>query len=210
MDIVLDVNKLVNAQNAEEFDKNSNGNTVRHSHSDTDGTLEMDTADALDVADAVTKEDSMTISVDFVDTEPIEIPEIVDTHGRLSDIIESFEDSMQLSVIPLKMAGLTNEVSKLSRHEIFTFADEKFAFSQRIRKNVCDRYIDQIVANLSGGVPYTLQLVTTVTCDGKNYITLLLSRKEWTYILSKFRKFVQKLSTDNATHITLYVTAERI
>ena len=153
----------------------------------------------------------MSIQVDIEkDVAPIEIKEIVDVHGRLSDIIDALSEEVGLSVIPLRMANIAPEVSKLQRHEIFTFAGERYAFSQVIRQNVCDRYIEQIVKNISEGVPYQLDLITTITWKDNDYKTLLLSRAEWTYIMSKCRDFKQKLITDQKSQITLKVFAERI
>lgn len=152
----------------------------------------------------------VAIQVDITeDVTPIEIKEIIDVHGRLSDILDSLAEEVGLSVIPLRMANIAPEVSKLQRHEIFTFAGERYAFSKVIRQNVCDRYIEQIVKNISEGVPYQLELITTITWKGNEYKTLLLSRAEWTYIMSKCRDFKQKLITDQKSQITLQILAER-
>lgn len=156
-------------------------------------------------------DNDVAIQVTFdEEVEPIEIKEIVDAHGRLSDIIDSLEDAVGLSVIPLKMANIAPEVSRLQRHEIFTFGGERYAFSNKIRQNVCDRYLAQITKTISEGVPYQLDLVTTITWRDKVYTTLLLSRVEWTYIMSKCRGYKQTLTTDQKTQITLKVFAERI
>lgn len=150
------------------------------------------------------------ISVDFTEIEPISIKSIVDVHGRLSDILESVEDDLGISVIPLKMVDIAPEVEQLQRHEIFTLGGVRYAFSHRVRKNVCDHYLEQIVTCLSEGVPFTLELATTIIWQDKQYNTFLLSRDEWTYIMSKCREFKQKLTTDNKSQITLHVYAEKV
>lgn len=151
------------------------------------------------------------ISVQFDDEiTPVDIPEIKDEHGRLSDILEALEDELGISVIPLKMANIAPEVTMLQRHEIFTFGGERYAFSKRVRHNVCDRYTENIVASISEGLPFQMELVTGITWNDKEYRTLLLSRTEWTLILSKFRQFKQSLMTDDKTQFVLKVCAERV
>lgn len=168
---------------------------------------EEDVTQDLEIAEPE-QEDS--ISVDFADVEPISIKEIVDVHGRLSDILESVEDELGISVIPLKMVDIAPEVAQLQRHEIFTLGDTRYAFSHRIRKNVCDHYLEQIVTCLSEGVPFKLELGTTIMWHDQQFNTFLLSRDEWTYIMSKCREFKQKLTTDRKSQITLHVYAEKV
>ena len=145
----------------------------------------------------------------FSEIEPIVIDTIIDKQGRLSDILESIEEECGISVIPLKMAEIAPEVAQLKRHEIFTLGNERYAFSHRVRLNVCDHYLEQIVSCLSEGVPFTLDLATTISWHDSQYNTFLLSRDEWTYIMSKCRNFKQKLTTDGKSQITLHIFAEK-
>lgn len=170
----------------------------------------MERSDVDELAVSVEPETEVVLPVDLIKTEPIEIKEIVDTHGRLSDILESFEDDYGISVIPLRMAKIAPEVSKLDRHEIFSFGNNVYAMSQRIRNNVCDTYLSQIVSNISAGIPFELELMTSIVHEDETYETLLLSRAEWTYIMSKCRNFVESLTTDdNQTRLTLHIGTEK-
>lgn len=197
-DLKISIDRLVNPVGEE---------TASAVSSDVAG-MPMD--DELELNDS-DKSSEIAIQVDFEeDIEPIKVSEIIDTHGRLSDIIENLESETGLSVIPLRMANIAPEVSQLQRHEIFTFAGERYAFSRTVRKNVCDRYLSQIVSNISEGVPFSLDLVTSVAWGDDVYKTLLLSRVEWTYILSKCREFKQSFTTDKQSRITMQIFAERI
>lgn len=155
------------------------------------------------------EETQTDIPVMFSEIEPIVIDTIIDKQGRLSDILESIEEECGISVIPLKMAEIAPEVAQLKRHEIFTLGNERYAFSHRVRLNVCDHYLEQIVSCLSEGVPFTLDLATTISWHDSQYNTFLLSRDEWTYIMSKCRNFKQKLTTDGKSQITLHIFAEK-
>jgi hypothetical protein len=155
------------------------------------------------------EEPQTDIPVMFSEIEPIIIDTIIDKQGRLSDILESIEEECGISVIPLKMAEIAPEVAQLKRHEIFTLGNERYAFSHRVRLNVCDHYLEQIVSCLSEGVPFTLDLATTISWHDSQYNTFLLSRDEWTYIMSKCRNFKQKLTTDGKSQITLHIFAEK-
>lgn len=165
----------------------------------------------LDDMAAMTAPEARTeIKVDFMDVEPIVIDEIVDRHGRLSDILEALEEELHVSVIPLQMAKIAPEVTKLQRHEIFMFGKESYSFSQNVRRDVVDSILDSIISNISSGIPFSYDLITSVMYDGQSYRTLALSRKEWTYILSKCRNYKQSLVTDMANSITLNVFAEKV
>lgn len=168
----------------------------------------LDETASLDLS---TPNAARTFDVQFTDVEPIEVNQIVDKHGRLSDIIEALEEKTGLSVIPLSMANIAPEVTELQRHEIFEFGGERYAFSHRIRRNVVDEYVEAITANISSGIPFALELVTSVVEHDNTYKTLLLSRDEWTYVLSKCRNFKQSLiANDDETQITMTIMAERV
>lgn len=162
-----------------------------------------------DMTTTAAPETRTEIRVDFVDVEPIVIDEIVDRHGRLSDILEALEEELHVSVIPLRMAKIAPEVTKLQRHEIFMFGKESYSFSQNIRRDVVDSILDSIVSNISSGIPFSYDLITSVMYGEQSYRTLALSRKEWTYILSRCRNYKQSLVTDMANSITLNVFAEK-
>lgn len=171
-------------------------------------TSAVDTSN-IDDLEAPTQDTLTSVPVSFSDVEPIEIHEIRDERGRLSDILESIEQDLGISVIPLRMANIAPEVTMLSRHEIYEFGGECYAFSSNIRKNLCEQYVEQVVTCVTEGVPFTLDLVTGITHNGESYKTLLLSRAEWTYIMSRCRTLKQELLTDGNTQMTLTIYAER-
>lgn len=170
---------------------------------------ELEKETESEFAEISVNEGKTTISVDFLDIEAVQIDEIHDTHGRLSDIVESLESLLNLSVIPLRMANIAPEVVDLQRHEIFEFGGERYAFSKKMRKDKLDEYSTEIYQNLSTGLPFSLELVTSVSYQGTIYPTLLLSRAEWTFIMSKYRIYKEELNTDNKSSITLDIFAER-
>lgn len=163
------------------------------------------------IADIDGANELTSIAVDLQqDVEAVSISEIADTYGRLSDIVENVEQELGVSVVPLRMVNISTDVKALQRHEIFEFGGERYAFSKNVRKNVCERIVENIVANITNGIPYTLDLVTGITRGDETYKSLLLSRAEWTYIMSRCRVLRQELKTDGAQCMTLTVYAERI
>lgn len=150
------------------------------------------------------------ISIDYVDVERICLPEIKDTHGRLSDAIEALEDATGKSVIPLNMAHIAPEVVSLQRHKIYTFAGERYAMSHRIRESVIQEYVDRIIRNLSTGLPFSEEILSSIVYNCETYRTFLLSQDEWSLLLSKFGNYKHTLTTDRVAQIWLRISAERI
>lgn len=148
------------------------------------------------------------IPVTFMDVPPVVITEIKDVQGRLSDIVESIEAETGLSVVPLEMAKIASEVSRLQRHEIFECGNHRFAMSSKIRQSVVDRYIDRITRTLSSGLPFIENLTKIVTYKGEDFKTYTLSRQEWTYIMSAFREYRQSLVRTNGSDIVLEISTE--
>lgn len=167
----------------------------RNSYAATAGIIDNFNAEEVN---EVTEEDvnaGIDVFVDFTrfPVDAIEVTEINDRHGRLSDIIEALENETGLSVIPLQMGGIAKEVCSLARHKIFDFNNERYAMSYRIRRDVVDSFCERIVRTLSSGIPFSEVLNTVILYQGEEFNTLSLSEDEWTEILAKFRKYKQRL-----------------
>lgn len=156
------------------------------------------------------KEETQELKVFFIDVDAVELPEIHDDYGRLSDAIEALENVTGLSVIPLQMANIAPEVVSLKRHTIFTFNGVRYAMSQRIREAAVNSFKERVMQALLSGLPFREDLVTSVRYEGNEYLTLALSQEEWTYILSLFRKYKQSLSIQNGNQLVLEVFAQRV
>lgn len=169
-------------------------------------------ADSLAEApvDSTEEEVGTSIAVEYVDEEAIDLPEIRDTYGRLSDAIEALERITGLSVVPLEMAHIAPEVISLQRHEIFSFGGKRYAMSKKPREITLKTMQDEIVTSLTTGLPYECVLNTTVQYDGQYYSTLSLSRVEWTLLMSRFRHYKQNLSFKNNGTLVLEMFAERV
>ena len=150
------------------------------------------------------------LSIDYVDVDAIDLPEINDTFGRLSDIIEAIEGVTGFSVIPLDMANIAPEVVSLQRHDIFIFGGKRYAMSHKLRENVIAAYKEKIMQNLGTGLAFTEDLVVPIKYDGHTYKTLALSKNEWSYLLSIFRHYKQSITVHNDSELLLSVFAERV
>lgn len=156
----------------------------------------------------VTPSTDDTISVTLIDIEEVHISEITDVHGRLSDILESIEQLTGLSVIPLEMAEIAPEVSSLSRHEIFELGGKRYAMSKEPRTTVIDNFTTIITETLRTGVPFIAKLAKVVNYKGVDFLTLELSRIEWTILLSKFRLYRGELRKTPDNELILQISTE--
>lgn len=151
------------------------------------------------------------VPVDFSGTNvmAIDIPMINDEHGRISDVIEALEEATGLSVIPLKMGNVSEEVCSLARHKIYDFEGKRFAMSYKLRRNVVDGFVERIMKALSSGIPFIEDLNTSVIYDGQEYETLALSEVEWTELMAKFRNYKERLFISGGK-FTMEIQAERV
>ena len=152
--------------------------------------------------------ESDVIPVSYVDVEKVLIPEIKDVEGRLSDIVESIETITGLSVVPLEMAAIAPEVTKLQRHEIFELGGHRYAMSSHVRDAVILNYKEKIVSTLSRGLPFIENLSQQITYKGVDYKTFTLSRQEWTLLLSTFREYKGSVRRKNKTDLVLEISTE--
>lgn len=152
--------------------------------------------------------ESDVIPVSYVDVEKVVIPEIKDVEGRLSDIVESIETITGMSVVPLEMASIAPEVTKLQRHEIFELGGHRYAMSSHVRDAVILNYKEKIVNTLSRGLPFIENLSQQITYKGVDYKTFTLSRQEWTLLLSTFREYKGNVKIKNKTDLILEISTE--
>lgn len=164
--------------------------------------------DFLDEVPIDVEQSTDEIEVSIIDVDEVVIPEIKDVKGRLSDIIESIEQSTGLSVVPLNMAGIAPEVIKLQRHEIFELGDARYAMSKQVRENVVNEYVDRIRKSLTSGLPFVENLSKGVTYFGEDYRTIALSRVEWTIIISKFRRYKSAIRIKDGIDLVLEIYPE--
>ena len=148
------------------------------------------------------------IQVQLVDVEPIKIAEIVDVHGRISDIVESLELKLNIAVVPLSMARIAPEISRLQRHELYELGGQKYAMAKRPRESVVSKYCERIVKTLSSGLPFSESLMINVDYNGTMYRTIALSQVEWTLILSRFRNYKEVLKIVNKNELVMEILAE--
>lgn len=147
-----------------------------------------------DVAEIHSAEaEQLSVSLDDTDVEAIDLDEIRDVYGRISDLIEALEDDTGMSVIPLEMGHIAPEIVSLQRHEIMDFNGKRVAMSHRIRDNVIDSFKERIIKTLSTGLPFKESLNVIVTHAEHDYETLALSKDEWTRIMAMFRHYKERL-----------------
>lgn len=160
-------------------------------------------------SDSAQQSVDVIVPVTFTDTEEVIIPEIKDLYGRISDIVDGISEQLGLAVIPFDMANITPELVRLQRHDIFVLGDTKYAMIKEPRMAVVDKWVTKITKMLSSGLPFVESLLTTVTYNERIFHTLLLSKAEWSLIMSKFRRYKQRLYTHGGDLI-LEIYAERV
>lgn len=129
--------------------------------------------------------------------EPIQIPEIVDKYGKLSDIIERYENGYSLSVVPLEMTTILPQVKKLQRHEILEYKGKRYASSTERVVSVqrFQEYKDKIYETLAEGQAFVDNLHLSTVIDGIKVETLKFNMHELQLLFGYYRLYDPKLIT---------------
>lgn len=174
--------------------------------------IEVETLEAVEPV--VMSEEETTvmipISVHFTEVEAVNVAEIRDEHGRLSDMLDAIGEELDVTVLPLHMCNIAPEVTMLQRHEIFELGGVRYSMTDKIRRKEVDNYKQRILRSLKMGLPYEETLVSSVTYNNKDYSIISLSRAEWTLLLSMFRNYKQSLFINGENKIVMRVLAERV
>lgn len=126
----------------------------------------------------------------FVDTGlsaiEVELPEITDDSGRLSDAVSAIMQQTGLSVIPFSALQLSPSVATLRDYTVREYLGEKFALSTSVRQSVIEQYKERIVKVLSVGSQFRESLWIQFSYNGKEYKTLALSEIEYSTLCKMF------------------------
>lgn len=138
---------------------------------------------------AISVADGEVLGVEEVDAEAIQIGNISDKFGKLSDKIDSIAVVNNLAVVSLRDAGILAQVSSLMRHDIVDVCGVRYAMKREPRESILEIYKNQICESLSLGLSYEESLIMKITNGSKTMTTLKLSRIEWSYLCKWFSNY---------------------
>ena len=145
------------------------------------------------------------LPIEFNTAEEIIIENIHDTHGVLSDKVDEVMISAGCAVIPFDAAGVLPQVVDFQRHEIITLNGTKYIMAREIRTDVIEEFKEKITETLSMGLPYKRGLNIDVLVGTVSYETFALSKVEWSYLCSLFRRYSAKVIYSNQEQLVLVV-----
>lgn len=154
--------------------------------------------------------DECNIEVELVETNEINVTNIYDSVGRMSDAIEAVSRLTGYNVIPLSATDIPKEVEFLQRHALYPFGDVTYAMSNEVRMEKVHDYCTRISNYIAQGVVFTEKLNRTFSYGGLVYPTLDLTKFEWTLILSKFKSYKRRLYRKGESELYLEVQPERV
>lgn len=161
--------------------------------------------------EAVTVEyDERNIDVELVDTNEINVTNIYDSKGRMSDAIDAVSRITGYNVIPLSATDIPKEVEFLQRHTLYTIDAVTYAMSNEVRTEKVEEYCTRIMNYIAQGVVFTEKLNRTFTYGDLVYPTLDLTKFEWTLIMSKFKNYKRRLFLKGETDLFLEIQPERV
>lgn len=145
------------------------------------------------------------LPIEYNTTEEIVIENIHDTHGVLSDRVDKVMTTASCSVIPFDAAGVLQQVVDFQRHEIMTLNGIRYIMAKDIRTDVVEEFKNKITETLSAGLPYRKCLNTDILVGTISHKTLALSKSEWSYLCSLFRRYNAKVIYSNQEQLVLVV-----
>lgn len=145
------------------------------------------------------------LPIEYNTTEEVIIENIHDTHGVLSDKVDEVMLAAGCSVIPFDAAGVLHQVVDFQRHEIMTLNGIKYIMAKEIRADVIEEFKSKITETLSAGLPYKKCLNVDILVGTVSYETFALSKAEWSYVCSLFRRYGAKVIYSNQEQLVLVV-----
>lgn len=145
------------------------------------------------------------IAVDFNTDEEVIIGDVHDVHGKLSERVQKIMDSTGYAVIPFEAAGILAQVVDLKNHEIWLLDGQRYIMSKELRRDIVDKFKQSIIKTLESGMPYSKLLTIDILIGTQSYMTLMLSKCEWSYICSLFRQYSSRVIHNSEGQLTLMV-----
>lgn len=145
------------------------------------------------------------IAINYNTDEEVEIGDIIDTYGKLSDRVDEIMVKASTTVLPFTATGVLPQVVEFQRHDIFTINGDRYVMSRQIRKPVMDQFREAITKTLKSGLPYTKVLMVDVVIGTESFESLLLDQAEWTYLCSLFRRYNARVFRDSRGQLVLKV-----
>lgn len=132
--------------------------------------------------------------------------EIRDTNGVIAARLEEIEKETGLSVIPFKVAGLTNFVKEILGYSIFEKDGEKFATSNShiVNQAKLDSVLLEFDNELRQGFVVNKDIMTEYDYKGVTYKLPMFNQYEIGYICATYRNYgAVAYEIDNVTHIAV-------
>lgn len=142
-------------------------------------------------------QDCCKLKVLDVDVEPLQINNITDKHGVLSNKIEEFMSRYDTAVVPLSAIGVTSTLSSLERFDILEVDGVCYAMNRKPRENHLSIYKRQILDALEAGKIFCDSLLIKINCGIEEVTTLNLSQIEWSYICAWFSNYNATVTVRN-------------
>lgn len=156
-----------------------------------------DVADDFTVTENKDLQDCCRLKVLDVDVEPLQINNITDKHGVLSNKIEEFMSQYGTAVVPLSAIGITSTLSSLERFDILEVDGVCYAMNRKPRENYLSIYKRQILDALEAGKTFCDSLLIKINCGIEEVITLNLSQIEWSYVCTWFSNYNAAVTVRN-------------
>ena len=145
----------------------------------------------------VDAEQSANLPENDLDVEPLQINNITDKYGVLSNKIEEFMSQYGTAVVPLSAIGITSSLSSLERFDMLEVDGVCYAMNRKPRENYLSVYKRQILDALEAGKTFCDSLLIKINCGIEEVITLNLSQIEWSYVCTWFSNYNAAVTVRN-------------
>ena len=131
------------------------------------------------------------IEFNFTDCEPIELDEIDDAEGFICSRLTKLENKYGVSVLPLDLCGIPNNVVQIKNHKIIEINGRKFASgtSRVVNNEDYAGLLSQTKNSLQRLKPLEIHLLQQKTINGFSFVAPILNEFEINQFISKCRNF---------------------
>lgn len=124
---------------------------------------------------------------------PLEISEVKDSSGRISEIIKRYQDDLGIAIVPVKITKIANWV-KPKEHGIFTLNGESYFYPLNLNNPERIRNFTQsITKDLTEGKVIKQSMYESFEFEGQTHRTLRFTQSEMSDVVTYFSNFGARL-----------------
>lgn len=147
------------------------------------------------------------VTFSFIDCVPLRVDKVEDTEGNLSRKLEQLEDKYSISVLPLDLCGIPDNVVSLKKHRILNINGRKFSdgTTRIVNHEAYSSLINLARDCISRAIEFKVNITKQQSAGHYTFTAPILNTYELTKFISECKNYSPKVYTvsDGSIYIEL-------